>query len=101
MGDPKNHDTVIGPLIEEKQCEFIDRQVRDAVDKGARLLTGGKHQGPYYEPTVLADVARTWRIFDEESFGPVTLRDPGQGRGGGPGHLQQHALRPVLGAADL
>ena len=72
VGDPKNHDTVIGPLIEEKQCEFIDRQVRDAVDKGARLLTGGKHQGPYYEPTVLADVTPDMEIFDEESFGPVT-----------------------------
>lgn len=72
VGDPRDHDTVIGPLIEEAQCAVIDAQVRDAVGKGARLLTGGTHQGPFYQPTVLADVTPEMDIFDQESFGPVT-----------------------------
>lgn len=72
VGNPHDHDTVIGPLINEAQCEMIDGQIRDALNKGAHLLTGGKHRGPYYEPTVLADVTPEMRIFYEESFGPVT-----------------------------
>ena len=72
IGDPHDHDTVIGPLIDEKQCAVIDAQIQDAVSKGARLLTGGHHNGPVYEPTVLADVTPEMEIFYEESFGPVT-----------------------------
>lgn len=72
VGDPKDHDTIIGPLIHESQCKIIDAQIQDALSKGARLLTGGKHKGAYYEPTVLADVTAQMNIFYEESFGPVT-----------------------------
>lgn len=72
VGDPREHDTVIGPLIDERQCSYIDAQVKDAVEKGARLLTGGKHEGAFYEPTVLADVTPDMDIYDQESFGPIT-----------------------------
>ena len=72
VGDPHDHETVIGPLIDEKHCAFVDRQIEEAVQAGARVLTGGTHEGPYYAPTVLADVTPTMRIFDEESFAPVT-----------------------------
>jgi aldehyde dehydrogenase (NAD+) len=72
VGDPREHDTVIGPLIEETQCTVIDAQIRDAVSKGARLLTGGTHEGSFYQPTVLADVTPEMDIFDQESFGPIT-----------------------------
>ncbi|MEA4942617.1 MAG: aldehyde dehydrogenase family protein [Oscillibacter sp.] len=72
VGDPRERDTVIGPLIDEAQCEVIDRQIQDAVKKGARLLTGGHHTGPFYAPTVLADVTPEMDIFQQESFGPVT-----------------------------
>lgn len=72
VGDPHDHNTVVGPLIKLSQCEIIDKQIEDALSKGARLLTGGKHSGPFYEPTVLADVTPDMEIFYEESFGPVT-----------------------------
>lgn len=72
VGDPHEQDTVIGPLIKESQCALIDSQIQDAVGKGAVLLTGGTHQGHYYQPTVLKDVTPGMRIFYEESFGPVT-----------------------------
>jgi aldehyde dehydrogenase (NAD+) len=71
VGDPRKPDTVIGPLIERKQCAFLDAQVQDARSKGARILFGGHSDGGFYQPTIVADVTREMRIFDEESFGPV------------------------------
>lgn len=71
VGDPRQPDTVIGPLVEAKQCAFIDAQVEDARAKGARILFGGHSEGGFYQPTIVADVTRQMRIFDEESFGPV------------------------------
>ena len=71
VGDPHNHDTVIGPLVDAKQCAFIDGQVADALAKGGRVLTGGKSEAAFYQPTIVADVTKGMRIFNEESFGPV------------------------------
>jgi len=71
VGSPKDSDTIIGPLIRPEQCEFIDQQIKEATDKGARVLTGGSHDGPFYQPTVLVDVTPAMQIYDEESFGPV------------------------------
>jgi acyl-CoA reductase-like NAD-dependent aldehyde dehydrogenase len=72
VGDPREPDTVIGPLIRGTQCAVIDGHVEDAVDKGAKLLCGAKHEAQYYWPTVLSGVTREMRIFREESFGPIT-----------------------------
>lgn len=71
MGDPRNPQTVIGPMIDRKQCGVLDRHVDDALARGARLLTGGKSEGAFYQPTVLADVTRDMLVFREESFGPA------------------------------
>ena len=72
VGDPHQRDTIIGPLIKQEQCQIIDSQIKDAVSKGAVLLTGGTHEGNYFQPTVLSNVTPDMRIFYEESFGPVT-----------------------------
>lgn len=72
MGNPHDPMTIIGPLINAKQCDFIDGQVKDAVEKGAKLLTGGTHEGAFYTPTLLKDVTADMKIFYEESFGPIT-----------------------------
>ncbi len=72
VGDPHDPETVIGPLIRRTQCAFIDEHVKDAVAKGARVLTGGTHQDNFYQPTVIAGVTSGMRIFGEESFGPIT-----------------------------
>jgi succinate-semialdehyde dehydrogenase/glutarate-semialdehyde dehydrogenase len=64
----------LGPLITEEQRERVELLVGDAVEHGARLLTGGRapgRSGFFYEPTVLADVPREARIAHEEIFGPV------------------------------
>jgi vanillin dehydrogenase len=72
VGDPRDAATVIGPLIRESQCEFIDGQIGDAVSKGAEVCCGGSHRGPYFEATVLGGVTSGMAVYAEESFGPVT-----------------------------
>ncbi|NMM26810.1 MAG: aldehyde dehydrogenase family protein [Glaciimonas sp.] len=71
VGDPRDPHTVIGPLIDRKQCSFIDEHVSDAVTRGAKLLCGGTSEGNFYRPTILAGVTTEMRVFREESFGPV------------------------------
>lgn len=71
VGDPRDPKTVIGPLIEQKQCAFIDSLVEDAKKKGARVLTGATHDGNCYKPTTIADVTPDMDIFSTEAFGPV------------------------------
>lgn len=72
IGDPHDVMTIIGPLINVKQCDIIDEQIQDAVSKGAELLCGGYHEGAFYHPSLLKDVTPEMTIFHEESFGPVT-----------------------------
>ncbi len=64
----------IGPLINAKALEKVERHVANAVERGARVLIGGERHalGRYfYEPTVLADVDSTMSLSCEETFGPV------------------------------
>jgi len=70
-GDPREPGNVIGPVINPRQLEKIRDQVADAIEKGATLQCGGRHDGLYYEPTVLTEVGPEMRIYREETFGPV------------------------------
>ncbi len=74
IGAPTREDTYIGPLTRAAQIEVLERQVADALAKGARLLTGGhriERPGHWFEPTVLADVDHSMAVMREESFGPI------------------------------
>ncbi len=71
VGDPLKEKTDIGPLINPKAVEKVSGLVKDAVEKGAELLMGGKKRGNYYYPTVLDNVPLDARIAWEETFGPV------------------------------
>jgi aldehyde dehydrogenase (NAD+) len=71
VGQPGSGGDVIGPLINEAQLSKVHSQVMDAVEKGARLLTGGRFNGLFYEPTVLSGVKPGMKIYHEETFGPV------------------------------
>jgi succinate-semialdehyde dehydrogenase/glutarate-semialdehyde dehydrogenase len=68
-------DAQIGPMINARAVEKIERHVSDAIEHGARVLTGGKRLteiGPnYYGPTVLADATPEMQLSCEETFGPV------------------------------
>jgi len=70
-GDPRQADTVIGPLIRASQCEFIRSRIAAAQSAGARIMCGGSYSGNYFEPTVLADVRPGMAVFRDELFGPV------------------------------
>jgi len=62
----------IGPLINVKALEKVQRLVEDALGKGAKMVIGGHAlQGTFYEPTVLADVRPGMDMMQEEIFGPV------------------------------
>jgi succinate-semialdehyde dehydrogenase/glutarate-semialdehyde dehydrogenase len=65
---------VQGPLIDEQAIAKVEDHVRDALAKGATLVTGGKPHalgGTFYEPTVLSNVTADMKIMREETFGPV------------------------------
>ncbi|WP_066705895.1 NAD-dependent succinate-semialdehyde dehydrogenase [Celeribacter ethanolicus] len=64
----------LGPLIDESALEKVQSHVTDVVEKGGRVLAGGKPHalgGTFYEPTVLADVTSEMAVAREETFGPV------------------------------
>jgi succinate-semialdehyde dehydrogenase/glutarate-semialdehyde dehydrogenase len=64
----------VGPLVDGAAVDKVSELVADAVDSGARVLTGAERipgAGHFYRPTVLTDVPPTARVFDEEIFGPV------------------------------
>ena len=69
--DPNNNQ---GPLINADGVEKVERLVKDAVERGARVVVGGKRHelgGTFYEPTLLADVTMEMDVAREEIFGPV------------------------------
>jgi acyl-CoA reductase-like NAD-dependent aldehyde dehydrogenase len=70
-GDPKEPDTIIGPLINEQALETVRSRVEDAVSKGAKVLAGGEAEGAVYRATLLADVPADAEFTRVETFGPV------------------------------
>ncbi len=73
-GDPTADDTYIGPLTRAPQIDVLERQVADAVGKGAKLLVGGarvQQPGNWFSPAVLTDVNHSMEVMREESFGPI------------------------------
>lgn len=75
VGDALDENTDIGPLAAKRQQKLLIEQVEDALNKGAKVVCGGKVppklKGAYYEPTILTDVTIDMRVWTEEVFGPV------------------------------
>jgi vanillin dehydrogenase len=71
VGDPRDPETQIGPLVNRAALERVSQLVDDATSHGARVVTGGRAEGPCFLPTVLQDVTPQMRVYGEESFGPV------------------------------
>jgi acyl-CoA reductase-like NAD-dependent aldehyde dehydrogenase len=72
-GDPRDEKTVVGPMINEAAAIRVQEWVDEAVAAGAKVLTGGKRNGSFYEPTVLIDVPIDAKVSCNEVFGPVML----------------------------
>ena len=74
LGNPKEEGVYIGAISRASQLPFLENQVKDAISKGAFLVTGGERvngEGNYFKPTVLANVDHRMLVMREESFGPI------------------------------
>ena len=74
VGDPRAEGTYLGPLISQRQLDRVLGYVRQGVDEGATLRSGGERlvcKGYYMAPTVFSDVDNTMTVGREEIFGPV------------------------------
>jgi succinate-semialdehyde dehydrogenase / glutarate-semialdehyde dehydrogenase len=74
VGDPLDFETQVGPVARDDLREALDRQVRDSVKMGARVLIGGKPlegKGYFYAPTIISGVTPEMPMFREETFGPA------------------------------
>ncbi|MEU8636981.1 NAD-dependent succinate-semialdehyde dehydrogenase [Amycolatopsis sp. NPDC048633] len=79
MGRGTEKDVVVGPLIDDKAVDKVKELVKDATDRGAKVLTGGSGvdgPGHFYQATVLTDVPQEARLTHEEIFGPVAPITP-------------------------
>ncbi|WP_220129647.1 NAD-dependent succinate-semialdehyde dehydrogenase [Sphingomonas chungangi] len=76
VGDGMEQGTQMGPLANDRRIPAVEALIRDAVERGGKLLTGGNrigNRGNFFEPTVLTDVPSGARIMNEEPFGPVAI----------------------------
>ncbi|MGW3651413.1 aldehyde dehydrogenase family protein [Streptomyces sp. NPDC000878] len=80
VGDPRQPETVVGPMAGEKHLRKVEEYVALARKEGARIVCGGERLdldgGYYYKPTVIADLANDSRVVQEEIFGPVLTVQP-------------------------
>ena len=79
VGDPSSEDTQLSALISEGEAQRVEATVREAVDSGARLLTGGGRSGAVVEPTVVAEVDPSSTLSRDELFGPAVAVTPVSG----------------------
>ena len=71
VGDPLDERTDVGPMIQLREAERIERWVNEAKDGGAKILTGDKREGPVYWPTLLSNVSPEMNVMAQEAFAPV------------------------------
>jgi acyl-CoA reductase-like NAD-dependent aldehyde dehydrogenase len=76
VGDPRDPRTDIGPMINEREAIRAESWVREAIAHGATLVHGGRREGSFLHPTVLADVEPNLRVVCEEIFAPVVTLVP-------------------------
>ena len=74
VGDPTDRANQVGPLARPDLVDDLERQVKESISKGAKVLAGGKrlnNGGNFFEPTVLTGVKPGMPVYNEETFGPV------------------------------
>jgi acyl-CoA reductase-like NAD-dependent aldehyde dehydrogenase len=84
IGDPMEADTVLGPLVTERQRDHVEEYVELARKEGATIATGGRRpagldRGWYFEPTLITDADNSMQVSREEIFGPVASLIPHNG----------------------
>ncbi|KAA3610171.1 MAG: aldehyde dehydrogenase family protein [Calditrichaeota bacterium] len=73
MGNPKNEDVLIGPIISENEAKRIEEWIKNSINDAADLLCGGSRTGNMVEATVLENVKPTADVYCREIFGPVAI----------------------------
>ena len=76
VGDPRNPETELGPLINERQAQTFAKQVQRGIDEGAKAVLHGKVEGNLASPTVFADVKSNMWVAQNEMFGPAVCVMP-------------------------
>ena len=79
VGDGMDKDVDLGPLMHERALDKCQQHIKDALSKGARLITGGHNHtlgGLFFQPTILADVTPAMDIYYQETFGPIAALTP-------------------------
>ncbi len=71
VGDQMLEDTDVGPLINEKAAIQVEKDIQEAIKRGAEVLVGGKRHDNFIDPTVLINVSLNTRVIQQETFGPV------------------------------
>lgn len=74
VGDPMEENTDISSLAAKRQLVLLEAQVKDASEKGAKIISGDIRQdlkGAYFTPTILTNISKDMRVWKEEVFGPV------------------------------
>jgi succinate-semialdehyde dehydrogenase/glutarate-semialdehyde dehydrogenase len=74
VGSGLESESTTGPLISDAAVAKVQSHLQDALDKGAKILTGGKPHslgGTFFEPTVISNVDKTMLVAREETFGPM------------------------------
>src|SRR5690606_9491777 len=82
IGNGLEDGTQMGPMANPRRPEAMDKFIANAVDKGAKLGTGGErigNQGYFYKPTVLSEIPLDADVMNEEPFGPLALINPYKG----------------------
>lgn len=74
VGDPQKKETTTGPLVDKKAAREMEEVVKDAVDKGAKVLLGGsspQEKGAFFSPTIIINVNENMKVISQEVFGPI------------------------------
>ena len=71
VGDPRDPETAVGPMISDSEAARAEQWVKEAVNHGARIIRGGERRGALLEPTILVDARRDMKVLCEEIFAPV------------------------------
>lgn len=66
-----DNDYHLGPMSDSRQLEIVEDHLKEAVKKGARIITGGERRGAYIQPAVVVDVDHSMQLICDETFGPV------------------------------
>lgn len=76
VGDPRNPETIIGPVINDRQANNLKAMIEKGIAEGAKAIVKGEVNGRMVEPTILSDVTTGMSVAQEELFGPVVCVIP-------------------------